>query len=583
MTHPTNNHFLGHYILEQLRHVGVETFFLSPGARSAPLVAALRAEETITHFDERGMAYAALGHARVSGKPTVCITTSGSAVANLHPAAVEAFYSEIPLIFLTADRPPRLLDRGANQTIDQQNLLSPSQQTFLNLPVIDLQSEGFVSEHRLRNLLGDPIFRLVQTACSTPAGPVHLNCPFDEPLLPFAENDFDEIPSNINVGDEMPTTQKEAPEIVSKVLLAEKKRTLLLVGQLTNEEQKLKTEILELASARGWAVVVDSLSGLRQISHSKIFSYAHLWSKCTADESLEGLLPEVVFHLGESFVSKTIGEWLCSLTEKNYFHISASPRCRNPYQEKIQKLQIALQDFLLEFKKAPAPASDSRDEAWLKTLQQQNLKIEHALTSQIETDFSEPAIMRLLSENLSSDINLFLGNSMPIRDFDMFASTIKKVEPTYFGNRGASGIDGNIATAFGISAASGKTTLAVLGDLTALHDLNSLALANHLNARVIFIVFNNGGGGIFRFLPLKIGEKQRETFLETPHSFEFSKAAEMFSLHYAAPENFKNFQKFLAQALADNRNSWLIEVRSDRATNHHLHLRIDGAIKKILE
>ncbi|MFV0416572.1 MAG: 2-succinyl-5-enolpyruvyl-6-hydroxy-3-cyclohexene-1-carboxylic-acid synthase [Chthoniobacterales bacterium] len=576
------NRFPGNYIIRQLRNAGVKKFFVSPGARSAPLVAALSAEETVTHFDERGMSFAALGHARATGKPTACITTSGSAVANLHPAAVEAFYSEIPLIFVTADRPARLLNRGANQTIDQQNIFGPSQLAFLNLPITELQTSGETTEQQLLDTLGKPISKLVQTACGTPSGPVHLNCPFDEPLLP--DDETCDLPDEAQVADFTALKTKSHIRMFFDVLLSSDSKTLFLIGQLTAKEQKYIPKILELAVSQNWLLVPDVLSGLRQISHPNIFSYAHLWSKYASEESLEELRPRRVLHLGESLVSKSLGKWLSKLGEQDYIHISASPRCRNPYQKKIGKLQIPLKKFFSKFKNAWLPPSnDKKNTDWLQAFRRETMRIEAVLKSNLSG--SEAGNIRKLSEYLTGDINLFLGNSMPIRDFDMFATRGKKKSSLCFGNRGASGIDGNIATACGVSAASGKTTLALLGDLTALHDLNSLALTTRPDVRGIFVVFNNRGGGIFRFLPLKIEEEKREALLETPHPFEFSKAAEMFSLRYALVENSEDFLKAFGTALGEKKlsaASWLIEIRSDRKENHSAHLKIAEMLRQVL-
>jgi len=547
------NRAFGQALVSWLRQAGVRKFFLSPGARSSPIVAALRSEETVTHFDERGMAFAALGYARASGQAGVCFTTSGTAVANLHPAAVEAYYSEIPLLLITADRPPEMRGTGANQVIHQPGIFGPSVLGFHECPCPETTAEAAAGLEILA--------RAWQQAHTPVRGPVHLNCPFQEPLLPDGAVDDVPLPPLPSLADCGQRT--DLPEVSG--------RGLILVGQLDPAEQRESVAILDLAQRHGWPVFADPLSGLAGSRDPHVIANYDLALKARP----ESLRPDFVLHLGESLVSKSLGQWLASLREGTYYHISPSPRKRDAWKQGTVKWLMEIEEFCQALQAKPC-----RPE-WLASWQEVSAIMERTLEELLPQrgEVSESGLARWLPGHLGNR-PLFIGNSMPIRDTTSFARR-SDATPVFFGNRGASGIDGNIATAAGISLAIGERVTVLLGDLATLHDLNSLALTKAQGVQLDLVVVNNGGGGIFRFLPLEVPPAQRETLWETPHAFSFANTARQFGLSYARLEAMEDLPA-LFTAKPPGAGSRLVEVVTDREVNHRQHQELMASIRQSL-
>jgi 2-succinyl-5-enolpyruvyl-6-hydroxy-3-cyclohexene-1-carboxylate synthase len=526
-----------------LQKLGADRFFLSPGARGSALVAAIAEEgiETTVHFDERGMSFAALGWAMATGRPAVCVTTSGSAVANLLPACVEAFHSGIPLIFVTADRPPELRGTGANQTIHQPGIFGSFVRAQADLPCPSDPS-------KLPSILEN----LVAAATGENPGPVHLNVPFPEPVLP--EGEAENFPLPTLRPPQIPKSSLKPP-----ASFFDSPNGIILVGRLPLSEQPSAALLLQLSEILGWPLIADSLSGARLLPG--VIGHAD-WIL----QSRHVPAPERVLHFGCSLVSKRLGEWMTPCRGENYLQVRRLPENLDPWHQSPTVLRADIPEFLnsLSLEKCPGWR-----EIWLEA----NHAVAEILGEVLDTNqLSEPAIARAVAATTSV---LFLGNSMPVRDFNSCADFQSPNPIQILGNRGASGIDGNIATIAGISLGSGKPVTALLGDLTVLHDLNSLALLR--GELVTLVVVNNDGGGIFRFLQLGIDRVDRERFWETPHGMDFSHAAAQFGLEYHRPADIPVLAELLSQAPLRAR---LIECRTDRATNHALHLEISRRVSQ---
>jgi 2-succinyl-5-enolpyruvyl-6-hydroxy-3-cyclohexene-1-carboxylate synthase len=507
--------------------------------------------DSTIHYDERGMAFAALGWAMATGRPAVCITTSGSAVANLLPACVEAFHSNVPLIFVTADRPPELRGTGANQTIHQPGIFSSFVRAEVGLPCPDdLATLPAILEN------------IYAAATSENPGPVHLNVPFPEPVLPDLLADGESVPGEegsacqSRIGD----ISKASPDLTSRSLLGhffDSPYGVILVGRLPLAEQPDAALLLDLSNHLGWPLIADALSGARQLPG--VIGHVD-WIL----QSRNVPAPERVLHFGGSLVSKRLGEWMVNCSGENYLQVRRFPERLDPWHQSPTLLRAGITEFLDFFE--IQPQSGWRD-VWLEA----NRAVSEILAEVLDTNqLSEPAIARAVAANSSL---LFLGNSMPIRDFNSCVETKSPVFTQILGNRGASGIDGNIATIAGISSGAGKPVTALVGDLTLLHDLNSLALLR--GEPVSLVVVNNDGGGIFQFLPLGIDPAERERFWETPHGMNFSNAAAQFGLEYHRPADMAELEELLAQPPLRAR---LIECRTDRTANHALHLEISGKV-----
>jgi 2-succinyl-5-enolpyruvyl-6-hydroxy-3-cyclohexene-1-carboxylate synthase len=536
MTPACSNRSWGRAIVRGLQKLGAGRFFVSPGARGSALVSAIAEDEidVTIHYDERGMSFAALGWAISTGRPAVCVTTSGSAVANLLPACVEAFHSGISLIFVTADRPPELRGTGANQTIYQPGVFGTFVRAEFDLPYP-------ADPCRLPTILEN----LAAAATGENPGPVHLNVPFPEPVLPDGEVEDFPLPSPSPL-----KTSKSSLEIPPSFF--DSPNGVILVGRQPLADQASATHFLKLSELLGWPLIADALSGARLLSG--VIGHAD-WVL----QSRHVPAPERILHFGGSLVSKRLCEWMTPCRGENYLQVHRFPEKLDPWQQSPIVLRTHIPEFLDSLFLQPRPGW--RD-IWLEANEAAAEILSEVLTNQL----SEPAIARAVAASTSV---LFLGNSMPVRDFNSCAEFQSPHPIQILGNRGASGIDGNIATIAGISSGSGKPVTALLGDLTVLHDLNSLALLH--GEPVTLVVVNNDGGGIFRFLPLGVDPAERERFWETPHGMDFSHAAAQFGLEYHRPADIPALTELLSQPPLRAR---LIECRTERAANHALHLEI---------
>ncbi|MFM8982022.1 MAG: hypothetical protein ACKOLA_03785, partial [Spartobacteria bacterium] len=386
---------------------------------------------------------------------------------------------------------------------------------------------------------------LIAAATGENPGPVHLNVPFPEPVL--SEGEAENFPLPTLRPPQIPKSSLNIP-----ASFFDSSNGVILVGRLPLSEQPSAAHLLQLSEILGWPLIADALSGARLLPG--VIGHAD-WIL----QSRHVPAPERVLHFGGSLVSKRLGEWMTPCRDENYLQIRRFPENLDPWHQSPTVLRADITEFLDSLSIQPRPGW--RD-IWLEANQAAAEILREVLTNQL----SEPAIARAVATSSSL---LFLGNSMPVRDFNSCGESRSPHPIQILGNRGASGIDGNIATIAGISSGSGKPVTAFLGDLTVLHDLNSLALLR--DEPVTLVVINNDGGGIFRFLPLGIDPADLERFWETPHGLDFVHAAAQFGLEYHRPADIPALSELLSQPPLRAR---LIECRTDRAANHALHLEI---------
>jgi 2-succinyl-5-enolpyruvyl-6-hydroxy-3-cyclohexene-1-carboxylate synthase len=552
-----SNRAWGRAVVDGLIQIGASRFFMSPGARCSPLVAALADSgiEPVVHYDERGMAFAALGWASVTGQPAVCITTSGSAVANLLPACVEAFHSGIPLIFLTADRPPELRGTGANQTIEQPGIFGSFVRMDKDLPLPD--DSGSIEE------LWESLRCIGRVLKSDTIGPVHLNVPFREPLLSAPSSPGISVPEL--AGGDIATGE----EFAIPASFFESSRGVVVLGRLPALEQSEAFAAQELASRLGWPLIADALSGAQFLPG--VIRHAD-WTLQRANVPK----PERVLHFGGSLVSKRLGEWLAGCKGAHCLQVRRFPERLDPWDQKPVFIHSGIVRFCESMeRRVPAKPSGS----WLEFWKEADVGVSKILSDITENDksLSEPAIARAVAKAaVAGALPVFLGNSMPVRDFNSCVDSVSHSRIPVFGNRGASGIDGNIATIAGVSMALGRPLLAILGDLSVLHDMNSLALLRGLP--VTLVVVNNDGGGIFRFLPLGLDDALRERLWETPHGMDFSHAAAQFGIDYHIVAKTSELDGILSAT-----NQWprILECRTSRSGNLALHKEIADKVCRL--
>ncbi len=560
-----------HLLIEELVRHGVGLFVLAPGSRSTPLALAVAENpnaQHLMHFDERGGAFVALGFARATGKPAVLITTSGTAVANGLPAVVEADADGVPLILLTADRPPELRESGANQTIRQHGIFAPYVRWQFDMPVPDaaidpafvLTTVGQVA-HQSQHLLG----------------PVHLNCMFREPLAP---NEIGRIDVPESLGDWQNGNQPYTRYPVSKPAVSTEEiealatrlegleRGLVVLGN--TDDTKASGAAAGIAHSLGWPLLADVASGGR-LGGTSVVCYDLIFS---SSKFFEAHQPHAVIHLGGAITSKPLHKYIENCGPSEYIVVRPDANRYDPSHIVTDRFQSDITAFCDAF--AEELVAPSRESAWTLFWRTASADVSNAVQETLPADeLSEPAVARAISAFTPEGHGLVLASSMPIRDMDAFAVT-DGPRLRVAANRGASGIDGTVATAAGFARGLTKPTTLFIGDLALLHDLNSLSLLRE-GPPVTVVVINNDGGGIFSFLPIAEQKGVFEQFFGTPHGLGFEKAAEMFELGYDQPTNMAEFKTAYSNAVKGGVSS-IIEVRTNREENVALHRELKDAV-----
>ena len=550
---------------------GVRDVCLCPGSRSTPIAVAVQrhpALRTWIHLDERSCAYFALGLAQARHAPVALLCTSGTAALNFAPAVAEAATAGLPLVVLTADRPPELRGVGANQTIDQLRPYGGHAKAFAELPLpVPGDAAAGAARHWGR--------RAPVLAAAAPAGPVQLNLPFREPLIP------DLPPPAVLTPDREgpPPCVEPAPGDVAALasLVGERRRGLIVAGP--GHAPDGVQAITGLAAALGYPILADPLSQLRRGPHDRSHVIAGYDAMLRAPIDPD-LRPEVVLRVGRTPTSKALGAFLAGLADAEQVVIAEPGRWNDPDLVAARSLDAdptAVCRRLLEAL-APPPSADA---AWPAAWRERERRACAAVDACLAEGLSEPGAVRALIDALPPGAAIVAGNSMPIRDLD----TVLRPGPAplhVYGNRGASGIDGVVSTALGIAAARPGSRLAlVLGDLSAYHDMNGLLAVRRFGLSATIVVLNNDGGGIFSMLPQASRVPEFEPLFGTPHGLRFEHAAAQYGLGYANPDTSQAYREALADSLARD-GAQLIEVTTERAANAALHEAMWGRVRDAL-
>lgn len=540
-------------ILKELSRFGMQHLCIAPGSRSTPLTLAalkLNSFEIITHFDERALGFISLGLAKASGNPVGIIVTSGTAVANLLPAVVEANLVGAKLILLSADRPPELINCGANQAIIQKGIFSKHALAInLTCPKID--------DINIYKLLTDINTKLHQQHTKTI--PLQINCPFPEPLYlgnDTQEINFPAISKYHNLWQNGQTfsanklvTTKTFTITASEIKQLQKK-IIFIVGNVNLASAQ---KIINLAQTLQCPCLLDIQSG---ISTNKFAGY-DLWLLNPQSQKILNQA-ELVIQFGGQIVSKRLLTYIKEHVgqKTKYWVIDNLPRNINPsllplkrfYVNAIQcidKLQLHLANY--QHKNWANSLVDLSDKI--------NRKIDNYFSQNPQT-ISECSLAYNLPKYIKSH-DLFIANSLIVRLMDMF-SRLSGNE--VYSNRGASGIDGLIASAIGVQKIRQKPLFLIIGDLAFLHDVNSLALLANAPAPFVIIVINNNGGAIFDFLGVSI--KYKKDFYQMPHNLDFAKVSEQFNLFYHCPKNFEELYININQGLKNKKRALVIEIKT---------------------
>ncbi|WP_435182558.1 2-succinyl-5-enolpyruvyl-6-hydroxy-3-cyclohexene-1-carboxylic-acid synthase [Halobellus sp. EA9] len=582
-TDPNRNTLWARAFVDELAEAGVDAVCISPGSRSTPLTVAFDRHDDVHVFsqlDERASAYFALGRARRTGNVTPLVCTSGTAAANFHPAVIEASQSRVPLLLLTADRPPELRDSGANQTIDQEKLYGDAVRWYRDV------AEPEPDDRKLRSLRTTAA-RALAKARGTPAGPVHLNFPFRKPLEPTpVEGDVPaDLPGPATEGRDGPFVNVESgrPELDDDALrklaseLAEP-RGLLVVGP-TDAPGVDPEAVAAFAHASGFPVLADPLSGVRYGGLTRttpvIGGYDAYLGERVRDAWPD---PDVVVRVGASPTSKPLRKYL-SNTRATQYVVDPAAGWREA-EFAATDLVVADPSRLLGRLSRLLSGTGSRDwrERWIAA------DAAHEAVLDEEGEFCEGRLLRDVVDLAPDPSTLFVSNSMPVRDLDRFGAPTT-TSLTALGNRGASGIDGIVSTALGAGSATTDDLTLVTGDLAYYHDMNGLLALGRCDVDATIVLINNDGGGIFHMLPIERFDPPFTSQFVTPHGLDFAPTEDLYDLSFARVEggDREAFRERYADA-TDREGSHVIEVRTDAESSHRVREDLrEGTVERVLD
>ena len=588
MTNSADSHLLLRAFVDELVRGGACAAVTSPGSRSTPLVLALTRDgrlPCLSSIDERSAAFLALGMAKASGHPAVLACTSGTAAANYLPAVIEAHEARVPLVVLTADRPPELRDAGAGQTIDQIKLYGDATRWFAEVGVHDATPE------RLRWIRGLAC-RALSQATGVPAGPVHLNWPLREPLLPDGPLPEEE-PGGGGRADGRPWTAVAAPladpssalAAPSQLVTATTRGVVVLGRDETvpgggwRSPSPLAGAACAFAQATGWPLLADPLSGARTGPDA----IAHFDALLRDEDFAAAHRPAVVLRVGDLPTSKPLRAWLAGL-DAIQLRLDPGGSWQDPAQ---------ITDLVLPFPPAPAlaalasaarrhheAAGTEPDRMWRDAWRAADDAAAAAIARTLGDGLTEPRLAAELGAALPPEATLFVAASMPIRDVETFFPA-REAPVRVLANRGANGIDGTIATAYGVAAMSTGPTVALLGDVTLAHDIGSLLIGKRSGIPLTIVLVDNDGGGIFDFLPVSGERDIYEAHVLTPAGLEAEKVADLYGLAYQPVPDITGLRLALEAAL-EFKGTALLHVRTDRAENVALHRAVWDAVSAML-
>ncbi|MGP0101818.1 MAG: 2-succinyl-5-enolpyruvyl-6-hydroxy-3-cyclohexene-1-carboxylic-acid synthase [Solirubrobacteraceae bacterium] len=603
MTPTTDMYTLLRAFVDELARCGMRSACTSPGSRSAPLVLSLAREPRLrcfSHVDERCAGFFALGLAKASALPVAVACTSGTAAAELLPAAIEAREARVPLLLLTADRPAELRENGAGQAIDQLKLFGGAAKWFVEVGV----HEAGVQQLRWMRTLA---CRAYWTALEGSPGAVHLNFPLREPLVGEEKLAHD----GSGREDGAPYVARRAPSRAGwpasaaadarlPEQLAGSRRGVLVAGR-HERDTDLGGAAAAFAAAAGWPLLADPLSGARR-GDAAIAHYDALLRDARLAETLR---PDVVLRVGDLPVSKPLRTWLAGLDGVPQLALDPEGAWQDPASVLACSLALEPAAALRALTERFAREADARalaDEDWLAGWRGADERAAEAIVGALGGELSEPAVAAELGVLLPAQATLFVASSMPVRDIETFWP-VRPDPPRVLCNRGANGIDGTVSSAFGAAAHGPGPVVLLIGDVALAYDIGGLLAAPRLGLKLTIVLLDNGGGGIFDFLPVSGASMGRAPdvrtgraksadgsdvaagaediytrHIATPTGLDFAKAAALYGLAHQPVATTQELRAALERALQPASGPTIIHVRSDRGGNVELHRRVWGAV-----
>jgi 2-succinyl-5-enolpyruvyl-6-hydroxy-3-cyclohexene-1-carboxylate synthase len=575
---PNRNTLWAEALVNELAAGGLSAVCIAPGSRSTPLTVAFAAHDAVTvfsHFDERSASFFALGRARRTGEPTAIVCTSGTAAANFHPAVIEANQARVPLLVLTADRPPELRDSGANQTVDQEKLYGDAVRWYRDLP--EPGAEG----RKLRRLRTDAARALAATT-GTPAGPVHLNVPFRKPLEPIDVPG--DVPPDLAETNPLALDGREGPYVrtTSGTVGGDEAAVRTIADTLASADRGLIVAgpadppvpdgeaIASLARAAGVPVLADPLSGARFGQHVVDAPILGGYDAYFGPDRVDDLpAPDVVVRFGASPTSKRLRKYLAETTPRQFL---VDPAGEWREAEFVATDLVVADPEVLARDLASAIDREANSE-WHDRL----LGLERRHWSLVESADAglEGRILHRVLGDAPDPSTVFVSNSMPVRDADRFGRP-RRTDLSVLGNRGASGIDGIVSTALGAGSVTDDPLTLVTGDLAFYHDTNGLLALDRCDVDATIVLIHNDGGGIFHKLPIEDFDPPFTAQFKTPHGLDFEPVADLYDLDFRRVD-VEEFGSVYRQVVATD-GTQLLAVSTDAERSHRERERLREAL-----
>jgi 2-succinyl-5-enolpyruvyl-6-hydroxy-3-cyclohexene-1-carboxylate synthase len=578
---------------EELQRSGVEHVCVSPGSRSTPLAVTAASVDGLqiwSQLDERAAAFFALGLAKASRSPVALVCTSGTALANYAPAVIEAHYAGVPLIVLSADRPPELREWGAGQTIDQPKLFGAQVRYFAELPIPTAGS-------RMLRYARAMACRAVGESVGASPGPVHLNWPLREPLEPLVDPmasdwaDGDAVAERGRAnGQPYAHTVHEASRASVALIeglaaaFSRTERGVIACGML--DEPEFADAVARLARRLDWPILAEPISNVRSGSHAESASVLAGYDLFLRDgEFQSNHQPEVVLRFGGTPTCKAFRLWLEATPPERMVVVSGGGDWNEPSHLISDFVVADPTAFCLELTDALELLDTvPHHREWTSSFLAAEARTQAVLDRELGTNptLFEPRATRTLSESLPEDSILYVSNSMPVRDLDAFMPT-RHSRLRVLANRGTNGIDGMVSSALGAAASGQGRVFLLTGDLAFLYDIGGLLAARRYPLRATIVVFNNDGGGIFSFLPIaQYAEAVRfDELFNTPHGVDLSAAASLYGLHHTRVANFDEYETAIDKSLSESGVS-VIEVPIDGDANRDHFRALVAAVEESL-
>lgn len=547
-------------LAETLKRLGLTTAVICPGSRSTPLTVAFAQQEDIEAIpvlDERSAAFLALGMARVTGCPVALVCTSGTAGANFYPAVIEARESRVPLLVLTADRPPELRDCHSGQTIDQLKLYGnyPNWQTEFSLPSLEI---GMLS------YLRQTVVHAWERTLFPVPGPVHLNIPFRDPLAPVPQFDTNSLPCQVQQEDFFahllrPHSLLTFPPLPTPYQEWRQSETGMIIAGPAQPQcpEKYCEAIAQLSKTLGWPVLAEGLSPVRNYAHLNPYLISTYDLILRNRQLAQQLAATMVIQIGELPISKELRTCLEEWQPRRWV-IDPSDHNFDPLHGKTIYQRTTIEQLVTAIPSLEGVHTSFYLDQWCEA----EAKVRSAVDQEMSTmsQLFEGKAAWLLSQILPPMTPLFIANSMPVRDVEFFWTPNNTGVQPFF-NRGANGIDGTLSTALGI-AHRNQSSVMLTGDLALLHDTNGFLLKNKFVGHLTIVLINNNGGGIFEMLPISKFDPPFEEFFATPQDINFAQLCVTYGVEHQLIQSWEQLRRLLNPL--PSKGIRVLELRTNR-------------------